>query len=478
MATQQSLADKQIKQVHTVQIVQHDGQLMLPRTMTPQQALDALARHIQREEEWVDVMESIPYSVFDGAYGLEQVMVEMFGYAHTEGSPFEPPRIFQVPNSPTTTIGVSWGKYRIPGSDSKDFIETHYAFENNAMVFALAGKIRRKYEPTFKAIATNLRTFLASKSLYKGKAIKVDFTDDKGRVEEMVQPTFMDVAGMQRSELVFRKDIEDAINTNVLAPLMYADGAKNMGVPLKRGVIFLGPYGTGKTLLMKYAAKVAQENGWNFLYIRHPRDLPYAIAWAKHYGKTVIATEDIDRATAGEARTTSIDEILNTLDGIDTKGAPIMTMLTTNHYEDINAAMKRPGRLDAKIEVLPPDAEAVQRLVQLYARNRLAPGQNLVQVGEELKGQIPAVIREAVERAKLAFLWRVEGNTAKVLFTADDLLVAAKQVRAEQELNTRKPSEKPTAFSEFGTSLGKEVVQGVRIALAEQGAAMPNQVNA
>jgi transitional endoplasmic reticulum ATPase len=99
-----------------------------------------------------------------------------------------------------------------------------------------------------------------------------------------------------------------------------------------------------------------------------------------------------DRTVQGE-RTVAMDDILNILDGIDGKGDNIITVLTTNHLENVNQAMLRPGRLDAIINIEPPNAK--------YGGQAIDEEESLYEVGKALEGQIPAVIEETVKRAKL-----------------------------------------------------------------------------
>ena len=72
-----------------------------------------------------------------------------------------------------------------------------------------------------------------------------------------------------------------------------------------------------------------------------------------------------------------MDEILNVIDGIESKGTEIITVLTTNNLGNITSAMLRPGRLDAIVSVRAPDAKAAQQLVRLYAGTLLAADDDL-----------------------------------------------------------------------------------------------------
>src|SRR5262249_9702485 len=112
-----------------------------------------------------------------------------------------------------------------------------------------------------------------------------------------------------------------------------------------------------KTLTAYVTAKKSSSNNWTFIYLDRVAGLHEAFRFAKQYAPSVIFAEDIDRAVNGDDRTTDIDDVLNTIDGIESKGGEIITILTTNHVDQINRAMLRPGRLDAVISIQAPDAE-------------------------------------------------------------------------------------------------------------------------
>src|SRR5690606_20126549 len=132
----------------------------------------------------------------------------------------------------------------------------------------------------------------------------------------------------------------------------------------------------------------AVQNGITYLYVPRADELKDAIEFAKLYQNpaSVVFCEDIDRVTKGE-RSVAMDDILNIIDGIDTKTANIMVVLTTNHMDNINPAMLRPGRLDAVIPVTPPDAKAVERLIRVYAKGAVRADEDLAHVGATLAGR-------------------------------------------------------------------------------------------
>jgi SpoVK/Ycf46/Vps4 family AAA+-type ATPase len=122
----------------------------------------------------------------------------------------------------------------------------------------------------------------------------------------------------------------------------------------------------------------------------------------------------------------------------------VITVLTTNHVERITLAMLRPGRLDTVVSVRAPDAEAALRLVKMYAGDILDPSCDFNQsnVGDSLAGQIPALIREVVERSKLAALRR---SGDQLLLTPNDIEVTALSMKNHMNLlKNPEPDERST----------------------------------
>ena len=183
------------------------------------------------------------------------------------------------------------------------------------------------------------------------------------------------------------------------------------------------------------AAKACVENEWTFIYLKDTEDLAQAIEFARMYQPAMIFAEDIDKVMEenedDENREVKVHKILNTIDGVDTKNAEIIVVLTTNFKDNIPQAMLRPGRLDAVISVRPPDAAAVQKLIRLFGRSLIRDNEDLSAVGEHLQGQIPAIIREVVERSKLMALYK--NGTCEHL-TGEHLLASAKGMLSHLEL--------------------------------------------
>lgn len=114
--------------------------------------------------------------------------------------------------------------------------------------------------------------------------------------------------------------------------------------------------------------------------------------------------------------------------------------------------MLRPGRFDAIVNVLPPDAKAAQKLMVQYGRGLLDDA-DLIDAGAELAGHIPAVVREAVERAKLYAIKRTDLDAEEVKLTGADVVAAAKAMKHHLELLSEKKEAPKTPVERLAESL-------------------------
>lgn len=456
------MATKQKKEYTDVQVIREGTQITLPEGMTYDEGVTWLQRRRDEEEKVVNVRATIDAYPFDAAHALMLVMKEKYGWTDFRGGV-----LIDVEVAFGKTAQVPWGEFSIPGVDGA--FATAPDFKTSGHVgFTLQGRVRRKHEAEFTELARLVREKLKTHSIYRGKAVRVAFPTD---IEELNspenRPRFMDTSSVKPEELVFSEDVAKAVQTSIFTPVEKTAQCRQFGIPLKRGILLEGPYGTGKTLTATKASWVCEQNGWTFLYIDSVKNLEQAIALASQYQPAMIFAEDIDRVMEGE-RTEDMDAILNTIDGIESKGTETIVVLTTNHVEDINQAMLRPGRLDAVISVKPPDGVAVQKLLHLFARGLLKEGEDLAKVGWALAGQIPAVLREVVERAKLAALTRL--NAGETLYlTAEDLQEAADGMLAHLELLKPRPEDNRTQIERFGDVVGRALTSGITAATLKYG---------
>lgn len=155
----------------------------------------------------------------------------------------------------------------------------------------------------------------------------------------------------------------------------WADGEAwyaTRGIPYKRGYCFYGPPGTGKTTL---ALALASEMGKSIYCLNLNcliDDSKLNGLFANIPNNAILLIEDIDRVFVGRENVdkkkeeqVSFSGLLNCLDGAMAKHG-LVTIITTNYIEKLDPALLRPGRMDVKIKVDIPDAEAISEFLTMF----------------------------------------------------------------------------------------------------------------
>lgn len=423
--------------IAVAEIEQYGDALVVPNGMSLKAAIEVLTREYQHQEEVVDLHSDIPGFVPDAAYAMFMAMKEIYGWAHNVPTPGffgdTPPDTITVVSGLNTTIQVPWGMFKIPGIDS-GYIYTDTHQKEGRATLRINGHMRRKYEDRFNRLVEGTKQYLKEHSVYRGKAFRIRLKDEDGDTIQLPEPKFLDINRTLKDELVFPADVENLIRISLFAPIRHRARAREINVPSKRGVLLHGTYGTGKSMTSTVVADIATEHGWTYILCERATELVDVLRLAREYSPAVVFCEDVDKVLSGQ-RTMDMDELLNVVDGVETKNSEIMVIFTTNNIETINKAALRPGRLDAVIEVQPPDAEAVKRLIYLYGRGLIDPEADITAACELLAGEIPSSVQEAVERSKLAVLDR-DPDTALGAgsVTAEDLLAGVQSMRAQLDI--------------------------------------------
>lgn len=438
---------------HDVDIVRHGTKITLPNEPAPMPtavAIEALQRKLSDEMTIMDVSETIEAFPQEAVVAFVQAMRETYGWASPVPTPGFwgpiPPDMITVKTGVDTEIQVPWGSFKLPGIERP--VQTSVTRVRGVLCLRVTGQVRQAEREVLVKLARRTRELLAERSIYRGKAIRVE-TNPSGELDFNNPPTFMDTGRVAPEELILNREVAAQIDVNIFTPIRHTASVRATKIPLKRGVLLHGRFGVGKTLTTSVTAQLCEQHGWTFIMVDRPKSLTEALKFAQRYQPCVVYCEDIDRAMA--ERDDQANDILNTIDGILSKHADIMVVLTTNNVNSIHAAMLRPGRLDAVIHVAPPDKESVGRLISLYARGQLRPNESLDRVGELLAGNIPAVIREVTERSKLAMIAR---NDTQI--TEDDLLVMAQGMREHLALLDERPAT-PSVEETLGSAFVKAV---------------------
>lgn len=459
------MANAVVQRVEVAKFENEGTAIVLPVGTTPAQGIVSLQRRMAAEDEQTDIAETINVFPWDGALALQKAINAKFGWSQAEWTPggfFEPakpPQLIAVETGVGETTNVPWGRFSLPGVDG--YIQTGGTLRDGLAVFVLQAHVKRKYENIIKELVAETRQILETESIYLGKALKIRFTDESGDDLDEVMPRFLDVAGAVPERLIFSQDLTDIIATNLFTPLTDRARLKRHKVPFKRGILLSGTFGTGKTETAFTAANLATQNGILFLYCEKMSEFKRTIQFGQQYGRNgvVIFMEDIDRISKGE-RTEALNEVLNTVDGIEAKGTEVLVVLTTNDVDAIHESMLRPSRIDAVIDMEKPDADAAIRLVRLYAGELLDPNEDLTAIGDLLAGHIPAVIGGIVQRSKLAAI-RMSDNDDDLSITSAAIAESAKQMAKQIALLNRPPKANPSAMEKAAHIIGNYVASAM-----------------
>lgn len=142
---------------------------------------------------------------------------------------------------------------------------------------------------------------------------------------------------------------------------------QRMDIPYKRGYLFYGKPGNGKTSL---AAAMADHLKKNICYLNlksigEDQQLQSLFTNLPH--NSILIIEDIDTCFNGRKSNGKItfSSLLNCLDGVFYK-EDLITIITTNHIKKLDPALIRPGRIDFQLHIKNPTRQCIEQYLSLY----------------------------------------------------------------------------------------------------------------
>jgi len=254
--------------------------------------------------------------------------------------------------------------------------------------------------------------------------------------------TLADVAGLD--------EVKQHLNGAFLLPMRNPEMARMFGKAARGSLLMYGPPGCGKTFI---ARAIAGELEANFVHAT------LADLVRPHFGETeqaihslfeaaraarpcVIFIDEFDaiggRRTSGGSSSQYLrmfaSQLLEELDGVDADNDGIYILAATNRPWDVDPALRRPGRLDRTVLVLPPDEPARVAIVENTLRDKPVAAVDAREVARrtaEFSGaDIAYVVHQAIEAA---FTESVASGIPRMIGTADLERAAARVVPSTRE---------------------------------------------
>jgi SpoVK/Ycf46/Vps4 family AAA+-type ATPase len=156
------------------------------------------------------------------------------------------------------------------------------------------------------------------------------------------------------------------------------------------------------------------------------RNLHELFDLARRESPIVLFLDEID--ALGQRRSASrssgmrgqVNQLLTELDGVDSANDGVFVLAATNQPWDVDPALRRPGRLDRMLLVLPPDREARQAVFRYHLRQRPVTGIDLARLAKATEGYSGADIAHVCETAsEHALLDSVRTGESRLITMAD-----------------------------------------------------------
>lgn len=192
---------------------------------------------------------------------------------------------------------------------------------------------------------------------------------------------------------------------------------REIGAAMPKGILLVGPPGTGKTMLAKAVAGESNVpffsmSGSEFVEMfvgmgaSKVRDL---FKQAKEKAPCIVFIDEIDaigqkrdgRLSSNDEREQTLNQLLTEMDGFE-ENTGVVILAATNRPESLDPALTRPGRFDRRVPVELPDLKGREAILRVHAKKiRLEPGVDFSKIARMASGASGAELANIVNEAAL-----------------------------------------------------------------------------
>jgi len=207
-------------------------------------------------------------------------------------------------------------------------------------------------------------------------------------------------------------------------PLRHPEVFARLGIDPPKGVLLHGPPGCGKTLIARI---IAQESSANFYSISGPEiihkfygeseaHLRKIFDEASRHGPAIIFLDEIDSIapkrenTVGDVEKRVVAQLLALMDGLNQR-QNLIVIAATNLPNNLDPALRRPGRFDREIYIPIPDRNGRRHILDIHSRGMpLAQDVNLDRLSDVTHGYVGADLEALCREASMACLRKLLGD--------------------------------------------------------------------
>jgi SpoVK/Ycf46/Vps4 family AAA+-type ATPase len=253
-------------------------------------------------------------------------------------------------------------------------------------------------------------------------------TAQRDVLDDLERPTLRlaDIGGMQH--------VKSRLEAAFLAPLNNPTLRGLYGKSLRGGLLLYGPPGCGKTFIARALAGELEAGFYSIsladvldMYIgQSERNLHAIFETVRRHAPCVLFLDEIDALgqkrthLRGSAMRGTVNQLLTELDGISAANDGVFVLAASNHPWDIDSALRRPGRLDRMLLVLPPDDAGRESVLRHHLQDRPIAGIDVRKLASRTRGFSGADLAHLCDAAaEAALLDSVQSGTARMIQMTD-----------------------------------------------------------